>query len=136
MGRPLDDLAEALHAANGPRRQRLVVCSDQLFRQFGLPITPSRWAECARQLRCVLPPLSRSPYGLWSFPCGWETVWDLTHYLSETHPGWQSPEAASVADWVEAQVFVGVRETLMEALNVDKSRVMRSARLVADLGAE
>lgn len=136
MRRTLDDLAEAFHAANGPRYPRRVARSDELFRQFGLPITPSRWAELERHLGCVLPPLERCRDGLWSFPRRWETVWDLARYLNDVCPDWQPPPAACAADWLEAQVFIGIRETLVEALNVDKERVVRSARLMADLGAQ
>jgi hypothetical protein len=55
-------------------------------------------------------------------------------YLVE-RTGWQPPPGATAADWREAQIFIGVRDCLVEALNVDLEEVVRPARLIADLGA-
>ena len=136
MKQTLDELAEALHAAQGQPVPRRVVGLLELRQQFGLPITPTRWAELGRRLPCALPPLERRPDGLWSFPRGWRTVGDLAAYISERSPGWLAPHRTSAAEWREAQVFAGVRACLVEALNVSPEEVVRGARLTADLGAE
>jgi hypothetical protein len=140
MRRALDELAEALSAAqggdcwtSGPRR---IAASVELRQQFGLPITPSRWSALQRALACPLPPLERRRDGLWSFPRGWRTVWDLAAFLAGQCPDWQAPHGRALADWQEAQVFVAVRVCLIEALNVSADEVVRTARLMADLGAE
>lgn len=136
MKRLLDELAASLHGCQGGRAPRRVHGSADLKDQFGLPITPSRWAELSQQLTCRLPPLERRSDGLWSFPRGWTTVWDMGAYVAERHPDWQPRAGGTVEDWVEAQVFVGVRDVMVEALNVDEEEVVRSARLQQDLGAE
>jgi hypothetical protein len=136
MRRVLDELADALDAVQGRPRPRLVRASVELRHQFGLPITPSCWAELGHLLRCPLPPLGRRPDGVWSFPCGWTTVWDVAAYLAERCPDWEPPRGETSAVWREAQVFVRVRASLVEALNVSPEKVVRSARLIKDLGAE
>ncbi len=136
MTRVLDELANALSAAQGGPSPRRIATSVELRRQFSLPITPSRWAALERQLAVPLPPLERRADGLWSFPHGWTTVWDVAGYLADHSPAWQVPQLQAVAAWREAQVFVGVRACLMEALNVSVEQVVRPARLMADLGAE
>jgi hypothetical protein len=136
MSRVLDDLADGLNGAQGSPAPRRIAASVELRLQFGLPITPSRWVELERQLACPLPPLERRSDGLWSFPRGWTTVWDVADYLTEHRPGRQQPHGRAVADWREAQVFVGVRACLMEALCVPSGVVVRTARLMDDLGAE
>jgi hypothetical protein len=80
--------------------------------------------------------LQRRPEDLWSFPRGWTTVWDLADYLAERRPGWGAPTGRELPDWREAQIFVCVRACLVEALNVSPEEVVRSARLMADLGVE
>jgi hypothetical protein len=134
--RVLDELASALSTSQGSPLPRRIAESVELWHQFGLPITPSLWAVLERQLGCFLPALERQNTGLWSFPRGWKTVWDIAAFLAEHRPGWQPPQGKGVADWQEAQVFVGVRSCLMEALNVSPAEVVRTARLMADLGAE
>jgi hypothetical protein len=134
MRRVLDELAEALSAIQGGPSRR-IAASVELRQQFGLPITPSCWRALEQQLNCPLPPLQRRTDGLWSYPRGWRTVWDLADYLAERRQGWQPPRGRTESDWREAQVFVGVRACLVEALNVDREEVVRTARLMADLGA-
>jgi hypothetical protein len=136
MNRVLDELAAALHDAQAmPWRPRRVSASVELRHQFGLPITPSRWAELGRSFGCPLPPLERSPVGLWDFPHGWTTVWDLAGHVATHRPQWAPPVDRTVKEWREAQIFAGVRAALVEALNVDEEDVVRPARLVDDLGA-
>jgi hypothetical protein len=136
MKRVLDELADALSAAHGHPCPRRIAGTVGLPGQFGLPITPSRWAALEQRLACSLPPLQRRGDGLWSFPRGWTTVWDLADYLAERRPGWGFPSGRELADWREAQIFVCVRDLLVEALNVSPEQVVRSARLMEDLGAE
>jgi hypothetical protein len=136
MKRLLDELAQALSTAQSSPLPRRIASSVALRQQFGLPITPSRWVALEQQLGCPLPALERRTAGLWAFPRGWTTVWDVAAYLAEHRTGWQPPECREVADWREAQVFVGVRICLVEALNVSPEEVVRTARLMADLGAE
>jgi hypothetical protein len=132
----LDDLAEALHAAQGSPLPRRIAASVELRQQFGLPITPSRWAALTQQLRCSLPPLERRSDGLWWFPRGWTTVWDVAGHLAERCANCELPLHRSAEEWRNAQVFAGVRACLMTALNVPAEEVVRAARLGADLGAE
>jgi len=136
MRRVLDELADVLSTAQGALVPRRISTSVELRHQFGLPITPARWAVLERQLSCALPPLERRIDGLWAFPNGWQTIWDLAAYLVESQRGWLAPRSRSVADWREAQVFVGVRACLVEALNMDPEQVVRPARLMADLGMD
>ena len=136
MKRVLDELADALSAAQWDFRPRRIAASVELRRQFGLPITPSRWAVLEQLLTCPLPPLERRRRGLWTFPHDWTTVWDVAAYLAERRPNWQPPHGRAPVEWQEAQVFVGVRTCLVESLNVSPEEVVRSARLQADLGAD
>jgi hypothetical protein len=136
MRRVLDELADALSMAQGTPSRRRIAGSVELRHQFGLPITPGRWEALEARLACALPPLERRSEGLWSFPHGWKTVWDLAAYLADNYQGWLAPRDRSAADWREARVFVRVRACLVEALNVDPELVVRPARLIADLGAE
>jgi hypothetical protein len=135
MIRALDELAEALHLTNGAPRPRRVAASVTLWDQFGQPITPKRWAALEGKLACPLPALESRGDGLWSFPSGWRTVWDLAAHLLEQRPSWHLPSQLTLADWQNAQVFAGVRSTLVEALNVDAEDIHRPSRLQADLGA-
>jgi hypothetical protein len=135
MKRVLDELAEALVAVEETRGPRRIVASVELWRQFRLPITPSRWALW-QALPSPLPALERRTDGLWAFPNGWTTVWNVARHLAAACPSWELPGCMEATAWQEAQVFVGVRDCLVEALNVDPEQVVRSARLMADLGAE
>jgi hypothetical protein len=136
MALPLDELAEALHATNGSPCPRRVTASVELRQQFGLPITPTRWQALEQQLSIPLPPLERQPGRLWAFPNGWTTILDLAGYLAEQRPAGRVPAGCTPADWQEAQVFAGVRACLVESGNLDAEEVVRSARLMADLGLE
>jgi hypothetical protein len=134
MPRLLDELAEALHTVRGKPCPRRVVASLELREQFGLPITPTRWQELGRQLSVSLPPLKRHPGRLWSFPDGWRTVCDLALSLAEQRTGGELAADCSAGDWQEAQIFIGVRDCLVEVALVDPEAIVRSARLEADLG--
>lgn len=90
----------------------------------------------AQQLNCPLPPLERGAGELWIFPRGWTTVWDLADHVCRYRATKESPSRRVPDEWYEAQVFIGVRRCLIEALNVPRDRVVRSARLTEDLGAE
>jgi hypothetical protein len=131
--RILDELAEALHGAEGSPVPRRVVSSVELWRQFRLPITPARWRAVSARLGLPLPPLLRQCGNLWTFPEGWTTVFDLAEYIARHWPEWTAPDPCKEADWREAQVFAGVRACLMEACNLDADEVVRPARLMADL---
>lgn len=98
MKRALDELADVFHQAGARRYPRRVTSFVDLSRQFGLPITPSRWAHLERLLPCRLPPLERRSEGLWAFPCGWKTVWDLAAHVARCCPDWQPPPRTSTAD--------------------------------------
>lgn len=129
----LDRVAEALAGERRPNGPGQLVWSDRLADQFGLPITTSQWHALERKLQVSLPPLVRRPAGLWDFPCDWRTIGDLAAWIEASSGyGDETPNA----DWLESQIFVKVRATLVDALNVDPEIVKRSARLVADLGAE
>src|SRR5262245_38096140 len=131
----LDEVAEAFHKRIGERKPRRPTKTRELDRQFGLPITPSRWRDIERELDCELPPLEQRADGLWSFPNGWTSIDDVVNYVSNHYPNWAPPKELNDSAWVEAQIFVRVRACLMEALNVEKTEVARSSKLQEDLGA-
>jgi hypothetical protein len=133
--RALDEVADALQRIRSSFPTGLLVRSVRLAHQFGLPVTPGRWHDLAERLRCELPPLEGAPAWGWGFPHGWRTVRDLAEHVACQRPGCEPPGACSEAEWVEAQIFVRVREVLVDALNVDPGDVTREARLLADLGA-
>ncbi len=129
--RVLDELAAAFHALGGKWGQRHVQSSLDLSAQFSL--SPDAWRRLGKAVGCVLPPLVRHDEQ-WVFPDGWSSVHQLALYVAQRRD-WLPPADYSVAEWREAQVFAGVRDVLMEALNVDREQVVRKARLMADLGA-
>ena len=93
MRRALDELAEAISTAHGSPSPCRIATSVELRRQFSLPITPSRWAVLAQHLACPLPALDRPKTGLWAFPHGWKTVWDIVDYLAGHRPDLQRPHS-------------------------------------------
>jgi hypothetical protein len=136
MPRILDELADAIEIVRGHQVPRRIVSSVDLCQQFGVPITPALWSSLGRELACPLPPLEKREDESWSFPQGWATVWDLADHIAGCRPGLEPPQGRTEKDWREAQIFVGVSACLVEALNVDPEQVVRSARLMGDLGAE
>jgi len=134
MVRALDDVAAALGLVRSSFHAGLIVRSIRLADQFGLPVTSHHWKHLGRRLGCDLPPLEPERPGVWRFPYGWETVRDLADHVASERPGCEPPATCTEGDWREAQVFVRVRQVLVDALNVDNEAVVRSARLVADLG--
>ena len=133
----LDELADA--SPQHPRfsiSPRIVVTSLQLRDQFAPPLTPRLWQEIGSKLACILPPLKRLPQGRWTLPNRCQTVGALGNIVVRQHSDWVLPSQLRETTWREAQVFAGVRATLIEALNVDPEEVVRTARLQADLGAE
>jgi hypothetical protein len=132
--RVLDKLAEAFHVANGSPQPRRVVMSIDLRRQFSLPVTPTHWRDMAAWVQCPLPPLQRLPTGLWTFALQWTTVWDVAAHIAVNRPEWEPPRVHSPREWDEAQIFIGVRDSLAESGNLYPAEVVRSARLVRDLG--
>jgi hypothetical protein len=134
--RLLDELADAIHAARGGRHPRRVTTSLALRDQFDMPITPSQWAAVARHLCCFLPTLRPAPRGLLSFPRGLTTVPVLAANIAVWRPDLEPAVCCTETAWRDAQVFAGVRECLVDAANVAKRDVVRTARLQADLGME
>lgn len=131
--RVLDALADAFHLARAGGGPRAVVSSDSLADQFAGPLLPADWVRLQRALPANLPPLGFAG-GRWVPPRGWRDVWQVADYLSARLPDWEPTDARSVAAWREAQVFAGVRSVLVEAGGVEPERVVRPARLMADLG--
>lgn len=127
--RVLDEIAQAVEQARGRRWRpaRTVALADLFPGAVDEPL----WRALARRLRCELPPLWRG-----RLPPGIETVWDLADWVAWQRPGLEPPTERTADAWAEAQVFIVVRETLVEALNVEPREVVRSARLMYDLGAE
>jgi hypothetical protein len=131
--RVLDELAQAIHLARGGQRPRRIIGSDRLADQFGWFITLDLWSEFQQCLGCELPSLQVGPRFHWAFPNGWSTVWDLADYVSARHVEWLRPRSRDVREWQEAQIFAGVRDVLAD-IGVDEEAIVRSARLVEDLG--
>jgi hypothetical protein len=136
MTRVLDELAQALHVVQRPQQRRVIVASLELHSQFEEPITPRIWHALAAQLVCFLPPLKRFADGQWTLPNRCDTVQDLAEIIADHHLEWDLPWRIRMADWTEAQVFAGVKATLVEALNLEPAEVFRSATLQGDLLAE
>ena len=128
--RVLDEVAEAIRRARG-FRLRSVIASFELEQQFDYPITAREWAMIERHLACPLPPVEFTQ-GHWFLPDGFETIWDLVDHAAHWHPGWSPPTDRTEAAWREAQIFAGVKLTLVEALAVEPVAVTREARF-ADL---
>ena len=129
--RVLDEMAESLYIARGRPWPRSPVRSVALADQVIAPIDAPLWRSIGRRLRCELPPLRHG-----NLPAGFRTVWDLADWVAWQRPGLEPPRERTAEAWADAQVFVVVRETLVEALNVEPREVVRSARLMHDLGAE
>ncbi len=133
--RALDDVAEAIRSfRSSSRRTTPVVRSIALRDQFSLPVTPSVWLYLEKELNHSLPPLCKSPQGLWDLPLNWQTVFDLAEYVAQRSDR-IGPKDYSTAEWVNAQIFAGVRTQLLDALNLKKCDIHRKSRLEQDLGA-
>ena len=110
----LDELAAALHTVRGKPRPRRIVNSTKLPMQFPADFTSRDWRRLELALDVVLPPL-RGQGSRLAFPEGWETVFDVAFYLAARRREWGPPQDSSLAAWRNAQVFVGVRECLVES---------------------
>ena len=130
--RALDEVAEAIQLARhgGPP----VISAFGLHEQFGGPPTPKQWREIRRHLACGLPPLE-FVQGHYFLPDGFSTIWPLVVAAAAANPDWKWPTDCTESAWREAQIFVRVRQTLVDALGVDTVQVTRKARLMRDLGA-
>lgn len=133
--RVLDEVAAAINLARDESTPRPLVSAFGLEDQFAYTLHPHGWAALQRYLGCELPPLVFAQ-GHWLFPEGYETIWDLVEVAADAHPDWDPPEERTVAAWRNAQVFAGVRDVMVDALNVDPEQVTRMVRLKRDLGAE
>ncbi|VTR99980.1 unnamed protein product [Gemmata massiliana] len=129
--RVLDEVAAAVHAARYCFRP--VHTATGLEEQFAAPITPRQWTAIQRRLACDIPPLEFEQ-GHWFLPDGFVTVWDLVDHVARYHPEWELPSERTKSAWREAQIFVGVRVCIAGAGSLDEKDVVRSARLVKDLG--
>jgi hypothetical protein len=69
-------------------------------------------------------------------PIGCSTIWDLVDHVARWHSDWEPPVVRTEVAWREAQIFVAVRRTLVEALSVKPEAVTREARLKGDLGMD
>jgi hypothetical protein len=107
--RILDELADAYHRAQGCPQPRRITLATTLVGCF----------PTAKRL-----------------PTEWVDLWEIADDLARRYPDWEPLHERTATAWREAQIFVGVRQVLVEALNVEPNQVVRSARLVADLGAE
>jgi hypothetical protein len=63
-------------------------------------------------------------------------VWDPAGFLAAHQPDPEPPGADTPDEWLEAQIFAGVRACVAQVGNLDREEVVRPARLVADLGLE
>jgi hypothetical protein len=130
--RVLDEVAEATRRARGPGR-RPVLTPFGLEEQFDRPLTPREWNPLRRHLACRLPPLAFAQ-GHWFLPAGLETIWDLVDRAAPFHPDWEPPGERTEAAWQEAQIFAGVKIALVDGYGIPPHLVVRSARVVEDLG--
>lgn len=132
--RVLDEVAVAIRLARGSGRLPILT-PFALERQAEQPLTPREWSVIQKHLACDLPPL-QFVQGHWFLPDGFDTIWDLVDRAARAHPSWELPTERTEAAWREAQLFAGLRITLVDALDVRPEAVVRSARIMADLGLE
>ena len=143
FGPILDDIADVVTAEReGPVRRPL---ASQSFDDL---VPPERrtgfWADLAVRLDIVLPPLDRVRADGPDFPVVCSTVAasidrSAARFLPVERLLPTQPVDAGLPtsrQWIEAQVFVVVRDMLVDSLGVDKKSVHRRARLIEDLGAE
>ena len=135
--RLLDDIAAALQFANNSRRHPRLIRSVRLCDQFDQQIDELSWQRLRKALSCPLPPLVLTTSGGLNFPTGWTEVGHLLEFVTRRVElnGSAANESVTRETWIEAQIFVGVREVLVNALGVDTEEVTRSSQLIRDLGA-
>lgn len=126
---------DEVHIARGQHYPRPVRDGERLEVLIGPMLTGARWAAAARHLGCPLPPATFDQ-GHWFLPDGFVTVWDLAAHVARERSEWEPPAERTPAAWQEAQVFAGVREVLVDAVNLYPEEVTRGARLRADLHME
>lgn len=131
--RVLDEVATAINLARDQPGPRPIVSAFGLDEQFTYTLHPKGWDLLRRHLACPLPPLA-FVQGQWFLPDDFANIWDLVEVAADAHPEWERPVARTEAAWRNAQVFAGVKVTLVDALGVDPEQVTREARL-SDLGA-
>lgn len=134
--RVLDEIAEALWILHGRPQPQPIVDSVALEDQFPTGLDDDMWCWLQLRLEVVLPPLEFVGDEVCYFPEGMQTIWDLANYVVWYRPDWEPPREFTFVAWREAQVFAGVRNILCDALSVKADDVVRSARLMGDLGAE
>lgn len=124
----LDTLAAALHQVRGRPRPRRIVNSIKLYVQFPGDFTNHDWLRLQEELDVLLPPLE----GM-MFPPPWETVFDLADFVASKRSELSPPTERTLTAWRKAQVFAGVRDCIVEQLNVKPEEVWREASFVKDL---
>ena len=60
--------------------------------------------------------------------------WGVVDHVARHHFDWDLPAEQTPATWREAQIFAGVSNEFVEAINLDPTVVVRSDRLGPDLG--
>ena len=133
--RVLDELAVAIRRTGTRAKAGRFGSSLALVDQFTQPLSPDSWKALEQHLRVTLPTLKAVAAG-WQLPRNLESVGDLAAVVAQQHPEWQHAEDITLSTWREAQIFVDVRDVLVESLSVAEHEVTRTASLVADLGAE
>ena len=124
----LDTLAAALHQVRGRPRPRRIVNSIKLRVQFPGDFTERDWQRLQNELDVLLPPLAAM-----MFPHAWETVFELADFVASKRPELLPPTERTLTAWRKAQVFAGVRDCIVEQLNVKPEEVRREASFVKDL---
>lgn len=132
----LGEIAHALWELHGRPTPVPIVSSVALEDQFPEGLDGEMWNRLERRLEVILPPLEFVEDGICRLPEGMQTIWDFANHVAWYRPDWEPPRETTFIAWREAQVFAVVRHILADALNVGREEVVRSARLMGDLGAE
>jgi hypothetical protein len=134
--RLLDVLAEAVRPMQPPRVPNRVVRSVALHDQFFPAVNPGLWRGLSDSLSVTLPKLVPLGDGRWEFPNEMRTVFDLADHVAGQSTSMERPTTRSLSEWIDAQIYPVVCDTLIEALSVDREDIFRAAKLMDDLGAE
>ncbi|MDA0835790.1 MAG: hypothetical protein O2955_15115 [Planctomycetota bacterium] len=132
----LDEIAEVLWMLHGRHQPQPINSSVAFEDQFPMGLDIDMWRCLERHLEVILPPLELDEVGHCYLPEGLVTIWDFANYVAWYRPDWDPPCQFTFVAWREAQIFAGVRHMLCDALSVEADEVVRSARLMGDLGAE
>lgn len=134
--RLLDVLAEAVRPMQPPNRPNRIVRSVALHDQFFPAVNPGQWRGLEESLSVTLPKLVPQGNGRWEFPNEMRTVFDLADHVAGQWTSMERPTTRTLSEWIDAQIYPVVCDTLVDALAVDREDIFRAAKLRDDLGAE